>query len=185
MRKVIASEFMALDGVIQEPMWTFKYTTEEILAIKKEELFSADALLLGRVTYEGFAAAWPGRTDEAGYGDRMNSMPKYVVSTTLEEAEWENSRLIKEDVAEEVRKLKQETGGDILIFGSRKLLNGLMEEDLVDEFTILVYPVVIGEGDRLFDDGKKESFKLIESKAFDSGVVLLRYKLDREEAQSQ
>lgn len=112
-------------------------------------------------------------------------MPKYVVSTTLEEAEWENSRLIKEDVAEEVRKLKQETGGDILIFGSRKLLNGLMEEDLVDEFTILVYPVVIGEGDRLFDDGKKESFKLIESKAFDSGVVLLRYKLDREEAQSQ
>lgn len=181
MRKVIVSEFMALDGVIQEPMWTFEYTTEEILAVKQEELFSADALLLGRKTYEGFAASWPGRTDEAGYADRINSMPKYVVSTTLEGAEWENSQLIKENVVEEVRKLKQEPGGDMLIFGSRELLNGLMAEDLVDELTILLYPVVIGEGDRLFNDGKKESFKLIDSKTFDSGVVLLRYELDGKE----
>src|SRR5215212_1813944 len=114
MRKVVVTEFMTLDGVMEAPnLWSFPYWTDDISKIKFDELFASDAMLLGRVTYEGFAAAWPSMTDEAGFADRMNSLPKYVASTTLDDAEW-NASLIKENVAEEVARLKQQPGQDIL-----------------------------------------------------------------------
>src|SRR5688500_16289938 len=137
MRKVIVSEFVSLDGVIEEPMWTGPYWNDEIAKFKFSELFSVDALLLGRNTYEGFAQAWPDQTDEQGYADRMNGMPKYVVSTTLQNAEWNNSHVISANVAEEVAKLKQEPGQDILIFGSGKLAESLLEAGLVDQYNLL------------------------------------------------
>ena len=181
MRKVIVSEFLSLDGVIQEPMWTFPYWNDEIAKFKFDELFAIDALLLGRVTYEGFAAAWPGRTDEQGYADRMNGLPKHVVSTTLEKAEWNNSHLIKANVAEAVSKLKQQPGQDILIFGSGKLIETLIEHNLVDQYHLLVYPIVLGSGQRLFEDGTNTKLKLSDTKTFSSGVVALIYQPERKE----
>jgi dihydrofolate reductase len=186
MRKIIVSEFVSLDGVIEDPGgaekfehggWTIPYWDDEIGKFKFEELFGSDTLLLGRVTYEGFAAAWPSMTDEAGFADRMNSLPKVVVSTTLDKAEWNNSRLIKENVAEEVTKLKQQSGQNILIFGSGQLAQTLVQHDLIDEYWLLVYPVVLGSGKRLFKEGKNAALKLTETKAYNSGVVLLRYQL--------
>ena len=185
MRKVIVSEFVTLDGVMEDPGgaekferggWTMPYWNEEIGKVKFDELFASDALLLGRVTYQGFAAAWPSMTDEAGFADRMNSLPKFVVSTTLEKVEWNNSRLIKGNVAEEVSKLKQQPGQDILIAGSGELVHTLMQHDLIDEYRLLVYPVVLGSGKRLFKDGSKTTLRLIETKTFRSGVVLLSYR---------
>jgi len=178
MRKVIVSEFVTLDGVMEEPRWTFQFTpSEDQLKFKLDELFSVDALLLGRVTYQGFAAAWPSmKGDAQGYGDRMNGLPKYVVSTSLEKVEWNNSRLIKANVAEEVAKLKQQSGQDILVFGSRELASSLMQSGLVDELRLLVYPIILGSGKRLFRDGIAAKLKLVESKAFASGIALLRYQ---------
>lgn len=135
--------------------------------------------MLGRVTFQGFAVAWPSRTDEMGFADRMNNLPKYVVSTTLEKVEWNNSHLIKSDVEEEEFKLKQQFGQDIPVAGSATLCNALMELDLVDEYHPLIYPVVLGKGKRLFREGGKASLKLVETKTFNSGVVLLRYQPDR------
>jgi dihydrofolate reductase len=129
------------------------------------------------VTYQGFAAAWPTVTDEAGFADKMNSMPKYVVSTTLEEAEWNNSTVIKGDVAEEVSKLKQQVDGDILVAGSAQLVNTLMENDLVDELRLMVFPTVLGSGKRLFGDGfDRTNLRLVDSKALDSGILILTYE---------
>ncbi len=178
MRKVVVTMFVSLDGVMEEPAWTMPYWNDEIAKFKLDELFATDAHLLGRVTYQGFAAAWPSRTDEAGFADRMNSLPKFVVSTTLEAVEWNNSRLIKDAkrVAEEVSKLKQQPGQDILVAGSGELVQTLMQHDLIDEYRLLVYPVVLGSGRRLFRDGSKATLKLVETKTFSSGVVLLRYQ---------
>ncbi len=185
MRKVIVSEFVTLDDVMEDPGgaekfahggWTMPYWDEEIGKVKFDELFASDALLLGRVTYQGFAAAWPGRTDEAGFADRMNSLHKYVVSTTLEEVEWNNSRLIKGNIVEEISKLKQQPGQDILIAGSGELVHTLMQHDLVDDYRLLVYPVVLGSGKRLFQGGSKTTLRLVETRTFPSGVVLLEYQ---------
>jgi len=177
MRKVVVSEFVSLDGVIEEPSWTFQFSSEEQQKFKFDELFASDALLLGRVTYEGFAAAWPSATDEEGFADRMNGLPKYVVSTTLEEPlEWNNSRLIEGDVAEEVSRLKQQPGHDILIYGSGELLHTLMQHDLIDEYRLMVYPVVLGSGKRLFRDGINTTLRLVETRTFSSGVVVLSYR---------
>jgi dihydrofolate reductase len=171
---------MSLDGVIESPQeWSFHYWTDETAKFKLDELLATDAHLLGRVTYEGFAAAWPDRTDEAGFADRMNSLPKYVVSTTLKKAAWNNSHIIKSNVAEEIKKLKQQLGGDLLVAGSATLVHFLMEHDLVDEYRLLTYPLVLGTGLRLFTDGQSASLKLTESKPFASGVTLLRYEPDR------
>src|SRR5262245_11348884 len=126
MRKVVASMFMALDGVVEAPMWSIKYWNDDIARFKQNELFSADAQLLGRVTYEGFAQSWPERKGQDTYADRFNAMPKYIVSTTLKNAEWENSYIISENVAEAVRNLKQQDGQDILIFGSVQLVQSLL-----------------------------------------------------------
>ena len=178
--RVVVTEFMALDGVIGEPQeWSFPYWTDEIGKFKLDELLATDAHLLGRVTYEGFSAAWPDRTDEAGFADRMNSLPKYVVSTTLKKAEWNNSHIISTNIAEEISKLKSQLGGDILVAGSATLVRFLVEHELVDEYRLLTYPIVMGKGKRLFTDGMTAPLKLIESKSFSSGVILLRYEPER------
>jgi len=178
LRKVVVSEFVSLDGVVEEPMWTFQFAGEEQDKFKFDELAASDALLLGRVTYEGFAAAWPQMAEQTGeYGAMMNGYPKYVASTTLEEPlEW-NAALIGENVAEEISRLKQQPGKDILVFGSVSLVNTLMHHGLVDEYRLMVFPIVVGSGKRLFEDGSGTTvLKLAESKTFDSGVVVLTYE---------
>ncbi len=157
--------------------WTWKYWNDQIGKFKFDELFATGALLLGRVTYQGFAKAWPSMKDEQGFADRMNNLPKHVVSTTLQEADWNNSRLINANVAEEVSKLKQQPGQDILIFGSCELVHTLTQHDLIDEYRLLVYPVVLGSGKRLFGYESNKTLKLVETKPFSTGVVLLHYQL--------
>lgn len=188
MRKLFVTEFVSLDGVMEDPGgaekfvhggWTMPYWSDEIGKFKLDELFSSDALLLGRVTYQGFAATWPSRTDEAGFAQRMNSLLKYVVSTTLDKADWNNSHLIKNGIAKEVSKLKQRPGQDIMVAGSNTLVHTLMQHDLVDEYRLLVYPVVLGSGKRLFSDANKATLKVVETKMFRSGVILLRYQPSR------
>jgi dihydrofolate reductase len=138
---------------------------------KFDELMAADAQLLGRVTYTGFAAAWPNITDEQGFGARMNSMRKYVVSNTLQSADWTNSIILRGNVADEVRKLKAQPGGDILVAGSCQLVHMLAENDLVDEFRLMVYPVVLGSGKKLFPEGSATlGFKIVEARQ--TGAVL-------------
>ncbi len=177
MRKVIASEYLTLDGVMEEPgKWSFQFWSEEAAKFKFDELFASDALLLGRVTYQGFAAAWPTMTDTGEFGERMNSLPKHVVTTTLPELEW-NSTPIKENIAEEVSRLKQQPGQDILIYGSADLIHTLMQHDLIDEYRLMVYPIVLGSGKRLFREGSETKvLKLVETKTFSSGVVVLTYQ---------
>jgi dihydrofolate reductase len=191
MRKVVVSEFVSLDGVMEAPdKWHFPFFNEEAGKYKFDELFASDALLLGRVTYEGFAAAWPSRSngegftdsstmdDEKAFADMMNSLPKYVFSTTLEEPlEWNNSTLIEGNVAEEVSRLKQQSGKDILVFGSTELVNTLMQHDLIDEYRLMVFPVVVGSGKRLFRDGSDtKALRLVDAKPLSSGVVVLTYQ---------
>jgi dihydrofolate reductase len=174
MRNIVVTEFISLDGVIEEPGWTFPYWNDEIAQFKDVEQQTSDALLLGRVTYEGFAAAWPDSPDEgAAY---MNSVRKYVVSTTLEAAEWNNSTLIRDNVVEEIRRLKEQEGKDLLVYGSGMLVQTLMEHDLVDQYRLLVYPVVLGTGKRLFAEGATATLRLLESETFSSGVVSLVYE---------
>jgi len=178
MRKVIASEYVTLDGVMEEPgKWSFQFWNEDTAKFKYDELFASDALLLGRVTYEGFAQAWPTMTGTGEFGERMNSLPKYVVSTTLTTVEWNNSQLINGNVAEEIAKLKQQPGMDILLAGSGQLLNTLMDHDLIDEYRFMVYPVVLGSGKRLFQDrSDTKVLRLVETKTYSSGVVILTYQ---------
>ncbi|TDF96363.1 dihydrofolate reductase family protein [Paenibacillus piri] len=178
MRKVIVSEFVTLDGVMEDPSWTFQFGSEEQDKFKFEELKSSDALLLGRVTYEGFAAAWPNMIEETGeYGEWMNGYPKHVVSTTLDRAEWNNSSVIKGDLAEEIAKLKKQLGKDILVFGSCSLVSTLMKLGLIDEYRLMVFPVVVGSGKRLFNEGMDmTSLKLADTRTFESGVVVLTYQ---------
>ena len=183
MRKLVVSEFVSLDGVVEDPRWTFRFPSEDRDQFKFAELAAADALLLGRVTYEGFAAAWPQMEEQTGeYGAWMNGYPKHVVSTTLKEPlEWNNSSLIQGDVAEEVAKLKQQDGKDVLVFGSADLVNTLMQHDLVDEFRLMVFPVVVGSGKRLFGEGDTKTLKLAGTQTFDSGAIVLTYEPARGE----
>jgi len=178
MRKIVVTEFVSLDGVMENPGWTFPYWNDEIAAFKGEETDASDALLLGRVTYEGFATAWPESDDEGA--PYMNSVRKYVVSTTLDKAEWNNSSIIKDNIVEEIKKLKQQDGKDILVYGSAALVQTLMEHDLVDSYRLLVYPVVLGTGLRLFHEGATATLKLVETKSFSSGVTALIYGPVRE-----
>lgn len=176
MRKIVVTEFMSLDGVIENPGWTFPYWNDEIAAFKGAETSASDALLLGRVTYQGFAAAWPQSQDEGA--EYFNNVRKYVVSTTLDSAEWNNSVLIKDNVAAEITQIKQQEGQDIAVHGSAKLALWLMQQGLVDRLHLLVYPVVLGQGQRLFPEGIPGTLKLAESKTFSSGVVALVYELE-------
>jgi len=176
-RKVVVSEFVSLDGVMQDPMWTFQFESEDRDRFKFDELAAGDALLLGRTTYEGFAAAWPGMAEETGeYGAWMNGYPKHVASTTLEEPlEW-NATLLGPDVPGAVSELKGRPGKDILVFGSADLVNTLARHDLVDEYRLMVFPVVVGKGKRLFEEGlDTKVLTLVESRTFDSGAVVLTY----------
>jgi dihydrofolate reductase len=187
-RKAVVSEFVSLDGVMEDPAWTFQqFGSEEQEKYKFDELAAADALLLGRVTYEEFAAAWPSMMEHyegprrkalGEYAEMMNGYPKHVVSTTLAEPlEWNNSTLIKGNVAEEITELKQRHGKDILVFGSAALVDTLLEHDLIDEYRIMVFPIVVGSGKHLFEDGiDTKVLKLAKAETLDSGVVVLAYE---------
>lgn len=183
MRKLIASEYVTLDGVMESPeKWSLQFFDEDAAKYAYDQLFASDALLLGRVTYEGFAAAWPSRAGDE-FADRMNGLPKYVVSTTLEEAEWNNSTLIK-NIAEEVAELKRQPGQDILIYGSGELVRTLMRHDLIDEYRIWLHPIVVGSGKRLFEDeGEARVLSLVHSTTFGSGTVVLSYRREVREAE--
>jgi dihydrofolate reductase len=177
-RKVVVTEFVSLDGVMEEPAWTFPYWNDEIAEFKGEESSASDALLLGRVTYQGFAAAWPESKNEGA--DYFNNVRKYIVSKTLEEPlKWNNSALIKDDIVEEITNLKQQDGKDITVHGSATLVQALMQHDLVDRYQLLVYPVVVGKRKRLFDEGATATLKLLESRSFSSGVAALVYEPHR------
>ncbi|MBD2504581.1 dihydrofolate reductase family protein [Anabaena azotica] len=177
MRKVVVTEFISLDGVIEEPAWTAPYWNDDIAQFKDEEQLTSDALLLGRVTYQGFAAAWPNSTDDgASY---MNNVRKYVVSKTLNAVEWNNSTLIKDNIVEEITRLKQQDGQGILVYGSSALVQTLIRHDLVDLYRLLVYPVVVGKGKLLFQEGTTATLKLLKSQSFSSGVVALVYEPER------
>ena len=183
-RKLVVIEYVSLDGVVEDPGgsekkpfggWTGPYWGDDIGESQVEALLASDALLLGRVTYEGFAAAWPKMKDEAGFADRMNSYPKYVVSTTLRNPEWNNSHVIDSKVAEGIAALKRQPGQDILVYGSPTLVQTLLQHNLVDELRLLVYPVVIGEGKRLYHEGTKATLRPVETRTFASGVVMVKY----------
>jgi dihydrofolate reductase len=187
MGRIVVTEFISLDGVIEAPGggedyrhggWTFEIERgEEGDKFKLEELREAEAQLLGRVTYEGFAAAWPKMEDEAGFAEKMNGMPKYVVSSTLERADWQNTTILSGDPAQSVAALKDEVDGVILVAGSATLVKSLIENDLVDELRLMVFPVLLGEGKRLFPDGEaKHSLKLLEAKTVGDGISLVRYE---------
>ena len=173
MRKLVESTFMTLDGVINEPQrWSPPYWDEEHLAYASGLLDAADALLLGRKTYEAFAEAWPTRSGDA-YTDRMNSMPKYVASRTLENPTW-NATVLEGDVAEAVAALKAEDGGNLLKFGTGGFSTTLLESRLVDEYHFWIFPVLMGSGDRLFE-GVQASLDLVDTTRFGSGIVVHRY----------
>jgi len=184
MRSVIVTEYLSLDGVMQDPGgtgefehrgWTIPYWNDELAKYQSDQLFASDALLLGRVTYEEFVASWPLRSGDP-FTDRINSLPKFVASTTLEEPlEW-NATLLKGDLAAEVAKLKQQSGQDLLIYGSGELVHTLMQHNLIDQLNLLVYPVVLGSGKRLFGEGSTTTLRLVEAKTFSSGVVALIYR---------
>ncbi|HET6750334.1 MAG TPA: dihydrofolate reductase family protein [Actinomycetes bacterium] len=193
--KLVVSEFISMDGVIEAPGggedfehggWTFGFEQgPDGEQFKFEEVMKADALLLGRVTYEGFAQAWPSMTDAGEFGDKMNGMPKYVASTTLDKADWNNSTVISGDVAGEVARLKRQPGGDLLVNGSSRLVQTLMEHDLVDEYRLMVFPIVLGGGKRLFGDGSaKTTMRLVEQKPVGpDGVLVLTYRPARNQAE--
>ncbi len=177
MRKLVVSEFVALDGVIENPAWTMPFYSKEQELFKFAELKAADALLLGRVTYDGFAAAWPNMIEQTGeYGQRMNDYPKYVVSTTLTQADWHNSTIIAADVPNAIAALKAQEGRDLLVFGSGKLTETLLRHDLVDEYRLLIFPTIVGSGQQLFTAGLPATLQLVESQPFASGVVALTYR---------
>jgi dihydrofolate reductase len=190
MGRIVVTEFVSLDGVMEAPGggedfkhagWTFEIARgDEGDKFKLDETVEAEALLLGRKTYEGFAAAWPSREGE--FADKFNSMPKYVISSTLDGAEWNNSTVLDGDVVEEVSKLKQELGGDIVVHGSAQLVQTLVEHDLVDELRLMVFPVVLGGGKRLFGDtSDKKRLRLAKSKTVGDGVTILVYEPSGEE----
>jgi dihydrofolate reductase len=165
MGRIVVSEFVSLDGVMEDPGgaegtssggWAFKFERgDEGDRYKLDELMAAEAMLLGRVTYQGFAKAWPSMTDEVGFAAKMNGMPKYVVSSTLETAEWENSTIVRGDVASEAGKLRASLAGDLLVAGSTSLVHALQDADLIDEYRLMIYPTVLGSGKRLFRDGAR------------------------------
>ena len=184
MARIVVTEFVSLDGVMEAPGggenfkhagWTFKISRgAEGEKFKLDETLASAALLLGRVTYQGFAAAWPSMKNE--FADKFNSMPKYVVSSTLEKATWNNSTVLRGNVVEEVSKLKQKLNGDIVIHGSARLVQTLVEHDLVDELRLMVFPVVLGSGKRLFGEtSEKKPLTLTDSKTVGDGVAILVY----------
>ena len=185
MGRIVVTEFVSLDGVMEDPGgsenfkyggWSFEFSRgDEGDKFKLDETMEADAMLLGRVTYEGFAEAWPSRDGE--FADRFNNMPKYVVSSTLKDPEWTNSTVLEGDVNEAVSKLRQEIDGDIVVHGSRQLVQTLIDGDLVDELRLMVFPVVLGAGQRLFGEtSAKKPLRLTSSETVGDGVAILVYR---------
>ena len=185
MGRIVVTEFVSLDGVVEDPGgsedfehggWSFKFSRgEEGDKFKLDETIASEALLLGRVTFEGFAEAWPSRDGE--FADKFNEMPKYVVSSTIEEPGWNNSTVLSGDVAEEVSKLKRSQDGDIVVHGSPQLVQTLVENDLVDELRLMVFPVVLGKGKRLFGEtSEMKGLRLSDSKMVGDGVAILVYE---------
>jgi dihydrofolate reductase len=185
MGRIVITEFVSLDGVMEDPGgaegfkyggWSFEFNRgEEGDKFKLDETLGTEALLLGRVTYQGFADAWPSREGE--FADKFNSMPKYVVSSTLDEPDWDNSTVLEGDVADEVAKLKDDMDGDIVVHGSAQLAQALIENDLVDEIRLMVFPVVLGSGKRLFGEtSDKKGLRLADSKTVGDGVAILTYE---------
>jgi dihydrofolate reductase len=185
MRRIVVTEFISLDGVIEDPGgaegfrhggWSFKFNDPDGMKFKLEETMQHEAMLLGRVTYEGFAQAWPGRTDDVGFADKMNSMPKYVVSKTLTQADWNNSTILGGDLADEVTVLKEQDGGDILVAGSASLVRGLTDLGLVDEYRLMMFPIALGEGRRLFEGiNDATTLNLVDVKPLETGTLILTY----------
>jgi dihydrofolate reductase len=186
MGRIVVTEFSSLDGVMEAPGgedfkykgWSFEFDRgEDGDKFKLDETLEAEALLLGRRTYEGFAAAWPSRSDEAGFADKFNSMPKYVVSSTLKDPEWNNSTVLEGDLIEEVTKLRRELDGVIQVPGSNQLVHDLIENDLVDELHLMIFPVVLGTGKRVFGEtSDMKRLRLTDSKTVGDGVVVLVYE---------
>jgi dihydrofolate reductase len=184
MGRIVVTEFASLDGVVEDPGgsenfkyggWSFEIDRgDEGNEFKLDETMASEALLLGRVTYAGFAEAWPSRDGE--FADKFNNMPKYVVSSTLSDPEWNNSTVLSGDIASEVEKLKGKCEGDIVVHGSVQLVQYLIDHDLVDELRLMVYPVVLGQGKRLFGQtNDKKALRLVDSKVVGDGVVVLTY----------
>jgi dihydrofolate reductase len=178
MRKVKLAMYVALDGVVEGPGWTGPFWNDELAKLQSDYLFSSDALLLGRVTYEGFAAAWPKMTDTGEFGVKMNTMPKFVASRTLKKAEW-NATILQGDVAAAVRQLKDQPGKDLLIYGSGELVDELTRHRLIDEYRLMLHPVIVGNGKRLFQ-GLANGFtttnlRLADTTTTATGVVVLTY----------
>ena len=184
MGKLVVTEFVTLDGVFQDPGgtaeferggWAFQFDQgDEGAKFKFDELLASDAQLLGRVTYEGFAKAWPTMEGTGEFGEKMNAMPKFVVSTTLDNPEWNNTTVLKGDLAKEVEALKQQFAGDILVAGSGQLVTSLLANDLVDELHLMVFPVVLGAGKQLFGDtDATKSMELVETKQAGETVILV------------
>jgi dihydrofolate reductase len=191
MGQIVVTEFVSLDGVMEDPGgaedfkhggWSFKISRgDEGDKFKLDETFASEVLLLGRVTYEGFAEAWPSRDGE--FADKFNNMPKYVVSSTLSEPEWNNSTVLNGDVVKEVGKLRREIDGDIVVHGSAMLVQTLLEHDLVDQLRLMVFPVVLGSGKRLFGDTSgTKPLRLVDSKVVGDGVTILVYEPASNEA---
>jgi dihydrofolate reductase len=192
MRRLVVSEFVTADGVMDGPgddlgaprqRWSFDFDRgEEGDQFKRDELMASDVLLLGRVTWEHFAEAWPGQSDEFGFAEKFNNMPKYVVSSTLSgQLEWNNSHLLKGDLVEEVNKLKQQDGGDIMVNGSARLVQALADNDLVDVYHLMLFPIIVGAGKRLFADTRQVmQLRLAEAKQVGSdGVMVMIYERAR------
>jgi dihydrofolate reductase len=190
MGRIIVSEFLTVDGVMQDPGgaegfarggWAFKFDRgPEGDKFKLDEVMAADTLLLGRVTYEGFATAWPSRTGE--FADKMNGMPKVLVSTTLREPGWNNTKLIKANVPSELAALKAKPDGDILVAGSARLVQTLMQHGLVDEYRLMVFPIILGDGRRLFSEAVDMSaLQLVDAKPVGSGVLTLIYHVQKKQ----
>jgi dihydrofolate reductase len=180
MREVVATELVSLDGVMEKPEeWAFSYSNGEMEEANASGMAASDAMLLGRVTYQEFASYWPYQNSaEQPYTDYLNNTPKYVVSTTLEEPlQWQNSTLIEGNVAEEVARLKRQPGKDIGIVGSGALVRSLLRDGLLDQLTLMVHPIVVGRGKRLFEEGgDRKALELVESRTFSTGVLYLTYQ---------
>jgi dihydrofolate reductase len=178
MRKIVAGLFVSLDGVTESPdKWQFPYFNDEMGVAVVSQMDAADTMLLGRRTYQEFASYWPGADADDPFTARMNNTPKLVVSTTLETVEWQNSTLIKDNVVEELTRLKQQPGKNIGITGSATLIRSLLRDNLLDELRLLVHPIVVGNGKRLFEDmGEQVALKLVDAQTFSTGVLYLTYE---------
>ncbi len=180
MAKIVVSEFISLDGVIETPQnWHMSYINEDMGAATMEQLLGADVLLYGRNTYDEMAGVWPHmKNNEYGIADKLNSAPKYVVSNTLQSTDWNHTTIISGDVVDAISKLKQDTDGVIAITGSGTLIASLLPTGLIDEYQLMVHPVVVGKGKHLFPDGADVKLKLTGTQTFASGVILLTYVSD-------